>query len=114
MPDRPAVGAVQAGLPPSRMVVRCWGAFAQWVAVLPGPAKGTQPCCRRVVRSFAIAPAVDTVHRVWPMIRERSIGEYPRYPVALAVSGCVMNPVSVLPGLSIRSTRAPDSGASGD
>jgi PAS domain-containing protein len=46
-------------------------------AVLPGPSKGTQPCCRRVVRSLALAPAVDMVHRVWPMISERSIGEYP-------------------------------------
>src|SRR6266852_5129071 len=89
-------------------------ALGQWVAVLPGPAKGTQPRCRRVVRSLAIAPAVDMIHRVWPMIRERSIGEYPRYPVALAVSGCVMNPVSVIPESSIRSTSAPDSGASGD
>src|SRR6516165_4745762 len=89
-------------------------ALGQWVAVLPGPAKGTQPCCRRLVRSVAIAPAVDMVHRVWPMIRERSIGGYPGYPVALAVSGWVKNPVSVMPESSIRSTSAPDSGAFGD
>jgi len=37
----------------------------------PAPAKGIQPCCRRVVRSLAIAPAADMVHRFWPMIRER-------------------------------------------
>src|SRR5712691_3173358 len=88
--------------------------LGQWVAVLPGPSKGTQPCCRRVVRSLAIAPAVDMVHRVWPMTRERSIGENPGYPVVLVVSGCVMNPVSVMPESSICSTSAPGCGPSGD
>ena len=91
-------------------------AHGQGMAVLPGPAKGTQPCGRRVVRSLASAPAVDMVHRVWPMIRDRSIGEYPGYPGypgVFAVSGWVMNPVSVMPESSIRSTSAPDRGAPG-
>jgi hypothetical protein len=47
------------------------------------------------------------------MIRERSICEYRRYPVVFAVSGCVTNPVLVMPESSIRSTSAPDGGASG-
>src|SRR5690242_9309857 len=86
----------------------------QRVAVPLGGGKGIHSCCRRVVRSLAIAPAVDMVHRVWPMIRERSTGGYPGYPVVLVVSGCLMNPVSVMPEWSIRSTSAPDRGASGD
>src|SRR5215467_13103313 len=98
---------------PSRRQLGIRLALGQWVAVLPGPPKGTQACCRRVVRALALAPAVDMVHRVWPMISERSIGEYPGYPVLLTVSGCVTNPVSVMPESSIRSTSAPDRGASG-
>src|SRR6266700_1411562 len=95
------------------VVVRHRGALGQRGAVLPGSSKGTQPCCRRVVRSLAIAPAADIVHRVWPMIRERSIGEDPGYRVVFAVSGCVMNPVLVMPESPIRSTSAPDCAASG-
>jgi hypothetical protein len=45
------------------------------------------------------------------MMSERSIDEYPRYPVVLAVSGCVTNPILVMPESSIRSTSAPDCGA---
>jgi hypothetical protein len=47
------------------------------------------------------------------MMSERSIGRYPGYPVVFAVPGCVTNPVSVMPESSIRSTSAPDCGASG-
>ena len=78
------------------------------------PSKGTQPCCRSVVRSLAIAPAADMVHRVWPMTRERSICEDAGYPVVMAPSGCVMNPVSVMPDRPIRRISAPDRDPSGD
>src|SRR5260370_34713335 len=88
--------------------------LGQRVAVLPGPAKGTQPCCRRVVRSLAIAPAVDMVHRVWPMIRERSIGEDPGYPVGVAVAGWGMNPVSAIAESPSRRSSDPDDGAARD
>ena len=80
----------------------------------PGRAKGIHASCRRVVRSLAIAPALEMVHRVWPMISERSIGGNQAIPSACPVSGWLTNPVSVMPESAIRRTSAPERGPSGD
>ena len=55
------------------------------------------------------------VHKYLTIIREHSsTGGYPGYPVVLVVSGCVMNPVSVMPRVVEFAAPARLTAASGD